>query len=114
MKSLPQQKSDLFFWVKENSFLAWLAAIKLRQKNMAITIGKTIHLHNCTAKDFLNNEDWLRHELVHIRQFQHYGFVRFVFLYLMESIRNGYHNNKFEAEARKEVSANERFEPGKF
>lgn len=104
MKSLPYLRNNMHFLIKENSLFARMAALKLGEKNVAIVLGKTIHLHNCTSKKFLNNETWLRHELVHIRQFNEHGFFNFIFLYLMESIRHGYYNNKFEIEARNKLS----------
>lgn len=88
------------FFIKENSFFARLAAFKLGGNRVAIVLGKTVHLWQATAEDFLKNERWLRHELAHIRQFKEYGFLRFIFLYLAESIRYGYRNNRFEKEAR--------------
>jgi hypothetical protein len=65
-----------------------------------MVLGKTILLHNTTHAELINNKRWLRHELAHVRQFQQYGYFRFLFLYLLESIKKGYHNNKFEREAR--------------
>jgi hypothetical protein len=87
--------------IKENSFLARLAAIKLKSAQVAIVFGKTIHLHNTTREEFLNNQAWVRHELKHIEQYQRYGIARFIVLYLVESIKKGYYNNRFEIEARK-------------
>lgn len=86
--------------VKENSFLARMAAFKLGSSNVAFVLGSTIHLHNVSKEEFLNNEQWLRHELCHIRQFREHGFLPFVMKYLLESLRMGYYNNKYEAEAR--------------
>ncbi len=80
--------------------LAWLAAKKLRSSRIAIVFGNTIHLHNTSEHEFLSNSRWVRHELVHIRQFREYGFLRFIWLYLLESLRKGYYNNRFEVEAR--------------
>lgn len=77
-----------------------MAAMWLHAPRMAIVIGKTVYLHNATAEAFVQNERWLRHEVTHIRQFRQYGFLRFIFLYLSESIQHGYYKNKFEAEAR--------------
>jgi hypothetical protein len=88
------------FVIKENSFVARIAAFKLGTKSVAIVIGKTIHLHNTTKEDFLKNKKWLRHELCHIRQFQQHGYWGFILKYLWESIRSGYYNNKYEMEAR--------------
>jgi hypothetical protein len=86
--------------IRENSLLARAAAFKLRADSMAITLGGTIHLHNADREEFLNNEQWLRHEMAHVRQFRRYGFLRFITLYLLESLRKGYQNNRFEVEAR--------------
>lgn len=86
--------------IKENSWIAKLAALKLRSKSVAIVIGKTIHLHNSSKHDFLKDERWVKHELCHVKQFQQNGFVLFIAKYLWESIWHGYYNNKYEAEAR--------------
>jgi hypothetical protein len=89
------------FIVKENSKRASLAAWYLGFKSVAIVFGKTIFLHNISEQNFRNDKRHLAHELCHVRQFQQYGFFRFLFLYLVESIKNGYFNNRFEVEARK-------------
>lgn len=92
--------ADIKYTIKEHSLVARIAAIKLRSGSAAIVLGNTIHLHNCSKEEFLQNKRWLNHEICHIRQFQKFGFFRFILMYLAESIRNGYHNNKFEKEAR--------------
>ncbi len=86
--------------IKENSWIAKLAAFKLKTKRVAIVIGKTIHLHNTSKEDFLKDERWIKHELCHVKQFHQYGFINFIIKYLSESIKNGYYSNKYEAEAR--------------
>lgn len=88
------------FLIKENSWIAKLAAKKLRSKNVAIVIGKTIHLYHVSRQDFLKDDKWVKHEMCHISQFKKYGFLNFIFKYLVESMRNGYYNNKYEIEAR--------------
>lgn len=88
------------FRIKEKSLLAWFAAKKLGSKQVAIVFNKTIYLHNTTQEEFLANSKWVRHELEHIRQYREYGPVKFIWLYLLESIRKGYYNNRFEVEAR--------------
>jgi hypothetical protein len=88
------------FYIKENSWLAKIAAKKLRSNNVAMVLGKTIHLYNTSKKDFLNDKKWVKHELCHIQQFKRYGLLRFTCLYLWESLRKGYYNNRFEQEAR--------------
>ncbi len=77
-----------------------MAACKLGCKRVAFVLGSTIHLHNASKEEFLNDERWLRHELCHIRQFREHGFMPFVWKYVIESVRNGYYNNKYEIEAR--------------
>ena len=94
------QKEKISFRIKERSFIARLAAWKLKSHAAAIVIGKTIHLHNAGRGEFVSNKQWLRHELKHIEQFCRYGFIPFLFMYTLETIRHGYSNNKFEIEAR--------------
>ena len=88
------------YFIKENSWIAKLAAAKLRSTRVAIVIGKTIHLHNTSKQDFLQNKTWLKHELRHIQQFKEHGFFNFIIKYLWENARKGYYNNKYEKEAR--------------
>ncbi len=87
--------------VKENSWIAKLAAKKLKSNQVAIVIGNTIHLHNTTRKDFLQNKKWVKHEVCHLQQFKKYGTLVFIIKYLWESIKHGYRYNKYEIEARK-------------
>ena len=86
--------------IKENSWIARIAAKKLNARTAAIVVGNTIHLHNTTKIDFLLNERWVKHELCHIAQFRQYGLFNFIVMYLWESLKNGYHKNKFEVAAR--------------
>lgn len=86
--------------IKENSWIARTAAWKMSASRMAIVIGNTIHLHNTTKAEFLENKLWVKHELCHIGQFKRFGFFGFIALYLLESVRKGYHKNKYEIEAR--------------
>lgn len=87
--------------IKENSWLGKLAAKKIQSKNVAIVIGKTIHLYNVTKQQFLQDETWVKHEVCHLQQFEKHGRFIFIIKYLWESIRHGYYNNKYEAEARR-------------
>jgi hypothetical protein len=87
--------------IKERSIIARIAAWKLKSDNAAIVLGKTIHLHNTTYAQFLQNKTWVCHELKHIQQFRQHGFVSFIILYLWESLLHGYSSNKYEIEARK-------------
>jgi Domain of unknown function (DUF4157) len=91
---------EKLFRVRENSFLARMAAVKLGVDQVAITLGSTIHLHNTSAERFRSDSRWVRHELKHVEQFREYGFIQFMFLYTMESLRKGYYHNRFELEAR--------------
>jgi hypothetical protein len=87
-------------YIKENSWLARLAAKKLGSERMAIVWRRTVHLHNTTRQEFLSDRHWLNHELKHVAQFRQYGWLWFAILYVWESMRNGYFNNRFEQEAR--------------
>ena len=87
--------------IKENSWIAKLAAKKLQSKNVAIVIGSTIHLYHVTKQQFLQNEKWVKHEVCHLQQFKKHGRFIFILKYLWESIKHGYYNNKYETEARK-------------
>lgn len=91
--------------IKENSWIAKLAARKLNSKNVAIVIGSTIHLYNVSRQKFLQNEKWVKHEVCHLQQFKKHGNFIFVLKYLWESFKNGYQNNKYEIEARKAEEA---------
>lgn len=93
-------KEKQVYKIKENSLLARIVRVQMKSSNVAMVIGNKIHLSGVTKEHFLNDKKWLRHEMVHIEQFQRYGFFRFLFLYLAEWVRKGYYNNKFEVEAR--------------
>ena len=97
-------------FIKERSPIARLAAMMLRENNMAIVIGTTIHLWNASKEDLLKNRKWLQHELVHVQQFKQHGFMKFLILYAAKSLRNGYHNNKYEIEAREKENDNMQIE----
>ena len=93
--------ADEYFTIKENSWVAKIAAWKLKASSVAIVVGSTIHLWKSSKEEFLSNKKWLKHELCHIRQYRQHGFAWFIILYLWESIKKGYWNNKFEVDARK-------------
>jgi hypothetical protein len=88
------------YHVKENSWIARIAACNLKVNKVAIVFGHTIHLHNSTEQQFVQNKRWLKHELCHVKQYERYGFAGFIMRYLWESLRKGYRNNRFEVEAR--------------
>jgi len=98
---MPGKKlADNSFSLKENSWLAGIAAKKLRAASAAMVLGNTIHLYNTSQEEFLKNENWVKHELCHLKQFRQHGYIGFIVKYLWESIRKGYYDNKFEVEAR--------------
>lgn len=90
--------------VIENSPVALIAKLYRRSSAIAITFGTWIHINGVKKEEFLQNKVWVEHEIQHIRQYQQYGFLRFLILYLIESVKYGYCNNRFEVEAR-EVAA---------
>jgi hypothetical protein len=87
-------------YIKEDSLIARIAAWKMKSNKIAIVIGKTIHLHNASRDEFIENKRWVTHELEHIRQYRKYGLVLFIIMYLVECAKRGYHNNKYEIAAR--------------
>ncbi|MFT2007131.1 hypothetical protein ACMA1I_00515 [Pontibacter sp. 13R65] len=86
--------------IVENSPFARIARMVLKSSNVAMVLGKKVHLSGVSKEVFLKNQGWVAHELCHIEQFRQYGYLRFLWLYLVESMRVGYYNNKFEVEAR--------------
>lgn len=82
------------------SWLAKLAAWKLKSPSIALVLGNKIHLWGVTSTLFLEQKSWVRHELVHVNQYQRLGFIKFLWLYSMYSIRYGYYKNPLEIEAR--------------
>jgi len=86
--------------IKEKSFVAKIAAWRLKSDRVAMVWGNTIYLSGAGRGDLLNNKSWLRHELKHVEQQLRYGLLWFLFLYIWESLRHGYYNNRFECEAR--------------
>lgn len=86
--------------IQQNAWQARIAARVLKTNRVAVVLGSTIYLWGVTEDDFMRNRQWLAHELTHVQQFAKYGKWRFAIMYLWESILHGYHNNKFEKEAR--------------
>lgn len=86
--------------IVEKSWLAKLAALKLRSPKIAMAWGKKILLSGVSKEDFLADTKWLRHEREHLKQIEQLGFLKFLWSYTIESIKHGYHNNKFEIAAR--------------
>lgn len=86
--------------IQTNSWIARLAAAKLRTSSCAVTIGTCIYLYNASCDDLLANQAWYRHELAHVLQYQKFGMFGFLFRYTWYSIRYGYYHNPLELEAR--------------
>lgn len=86
--------------VKSNSPLARIAAFNLKCSSVALVLGQTIHVYGVSPVSFLNNRCWLAHELVHIQQYEKFGTIRFLYLYIWEWIKHGYRKNRYEIEAR--------------
>lgn len=91
--------------IKEASWLAMLAARKLGVRQVALTLGDTIHLYRTSRQEFLANSRWVKHEMAHVDQFRHFGFWNFVARYIWETVRKGYYMNRFEVEARSKETA---------
>ena len=87
--------------IKEQAWIARIAARKLGYTHIAMVIGRTIYLHNTPVNHFLGSPRWILHELKHVEQFEEHGFIPFLYKYLVEYLRNGYYQNRFEIEARK-------------
>lgn len=92
--------SSQHYKIRENSWVAKIAARIMKADYLAIVFGSTIHLNKKIKKEFLSNTLWLKHELCHIEQYKKHGFFVFIIKYLWECCRKGYYNNKFEVEAR--------------
>ena len=86
--------------IKENSWVAKMAAAKMKADKVAIVFGSTIYLHNTNREEFLQDNDWVCHELKHVEQYNQNGFAGFIVKYLFDWLKNGYYNNKFEVEAK--------------
>jgi uncharacterized metal-binding protein len=86
--------------LKENSWLAWLAAKKMRANHVALVFGRTIHLFNISKEEFKSSPKLIRHELKHVEQYQRYGLLKFLWLYGKYSMKYGYYQNPLEVEAR--------------
>lgn len=86
--------------IVENSPLARIARWKLKQPNVAMVLGHSIHLSGVSRDEFLRDASWVAHEMCHIRQVQENGLLPFLWKYLVESARVGYYANRFEVEAR--------------
>lgn len=86
-------------YIKENSRYAFFAAKKLKGERMAMVLGNTIHLYKVSREEFLNEKSWVCHEIRHVLQFKQHGYFPFLIKYLIDWMKHGYTNNRFEIEA---------------
>lgn len=68
---------------------------------MPLGYGFTFYKTIFIREDAQFNRYVIKHEMCHVRQWERIGKFKFPFLYLVELIKNGYKNNKYEIEARK-------------
>lgn len=81
--------------VRRGGLLPRLGGWCLGQKTVAgITVGRTVWL----ARRVVPSAELLLHELRHVHQFE--SVPAFVLRYVWETLRRGYHHNRFEVEAR--------------
>ncbi len=90
----------IHYHIKEQSFIARIAAFNLRKDHAAIVIHRTIYLWGISKADFQAQPRYVNHEFQHLYQYYQIGTLRFLYEYLIESMHKGYSNNKFEIEAR--------------
>ncbi|MBO9152505.1 DUF4157 domain-containing protein [Chitinophaga sp. GCM10012297] len=90
----------LYCRIRENSWVARLAALKMGSSAIAIVFGRVIHLHGVSRETFLANTRWVRHEVRHVRQYRQHGFFPFLWRYVNDWVRFGYYNSPFEKDAR--------------
>ena len=81
-----------------NSKLAKFIGWTQNESLYAITTSENTCRYSCP--ELLVDIKWRNHEEIHKAQYARLGWVRFITKYLIESIKNGYTNNKFEVEAR--------------
>ncbi|WP_245957404.1 eCIS core domain-containing protein [Chitinophaga flava] len=83
-----------------DSGLARIAAMVMGVEQVAMVLGRTIHLYGASRLEFLADTAWLRHEACHVKQYQQYGMMGFLRRYLYECARKGYYHNRLEIAAR--------------
>lgn len=71
---------------------------------IAITLWNRVYIRNRKPL----SDTLIRHELCHVEQWYSIGTFKFPALYIWETIRHGYRNNRFEREARGELSSSRR------
>jgi hypothetical protein len=95
-----QQQEILKVAIKENSLLARVAAFNLKTSAVAMVIGSTIHLWGVNRENFLQDKQWVLHELRHVLQYQKMGVAKFLWRYIKISMKKGYYNHPYEVSAR--------------
>ena len=88
-------------FIKEKSWIAKIAAYKMKSESCAIVFFNTIYLHNISKEEIVSNTELLRHEVMHIKQWKREGAFLFLYKYIKFSFQFGYYNNPLEIEARK-------------
>lgn len=86
--------------IVEKSWVARLASWKLKTRQCAIVLGRTIFLYGFDKNALIQDQHLLRHEVCHVLQWQRMGYLYFLVCYLGWSIRFGYYQNPLEIEAR--------------
>ena len=90
----------MIVYIRENSWLAKMAARKLQAPNAAIVVGCTIYLWGASRSEFLQSTAWVKHETAHVYQYKKKGTVLFLLSYILQWAKHGYYHNAFEQEAR--------------
>jgi hypothetical protein len=80
-------------------FLKWWK----KENNYAITTSKNCCRYSCDKEIVDDHPKWRKHEETHKAQFARMGWFNFIFSYILENIMEGYNDNRFEIEARKEA-----------
>lgn len=70
----------------------WVSEIFLGQRVGGFTLGNTILLSNAADDNIYG------HEIIHVKQFTKLPII-FPVLYLLEFVKNGYYDNRYEREA---------------
>ena len=103
---IKKQKEFGELTIVNNSLLTLILIIvnKISRNNFnAITnpFSSKIHLVYKIEYDNFSYNNLYRHELIHLRQLNFYGRIKFLFKYLIFSIRYGYAKNPLELQAYK-------------
>jgi hypothetical protein len=87
--------------IKENSIRARIAAFNMGANcGLAMVWGNTILLFNVSKQDFLQDKQWVCHEIRHVLQSNQIGKWRFLWRYVVLGIKHGYHHHPYEVDAR--------------